>query len=70
LLFTVAILVLLEDQVTFLFVASVGAIVAVRVSDIVPQVPRPSVVLFSDTPVTGFAARVTVTVQVAVLLPS
>jgi hypothetical protein len=57
---TVATLVLLDDQVTFLFVAFDGLIVTVNVSE-----PPAFIVvadLFSDTPVTGIT---TVTAQVA-----
>ena len=62
---TVATLVLLLLQVTFLFVALLGETVAVSVS--VAFGANVSVVLFRLTPVTG---TVTVTAQVAVLLPS
>ena len=62
---TVATLVLLLLQVTFLFVALLGATVAVSVS--VAFGANVSVVLFRLTPVTG---TVTVTEHVAVLLPS
>lgn len=62
---TVATAVLELLHVTFLLVAVVGFIVAVNVS-LAPTVID-SVVLFNETPVTGI---VTVTVHVAVLLPS
>ena len=62
---TVATLVLLLLQLTFLFVAFDGVTVAVSVS--VAFGANVSVVLFRLTPVTG---TVTVTAQVAVLLPS
>jgi len=67
-LLTVAMAVLLLNQVTFLLVALAGAIVAVKVSG----VPKLIVVefLFNETPVTGIASDCTVTVHVAVLLPS
>ena len=50
---TVATLVLLEDQVTFLFVASAGSTVAVSFS--VFPFARERVVLFNETPVTETA---------------
>jgi hypothetical protein len=53
---------------TFLLVALAGATVAVNVS--VPPKSRASVVLFKVTLVTATEAVVTVTAQVAVLLPS
>ena len=62
---TVATEVLELVQVTFLFVASLGVIVAIRVS--VEPFAKDRLVLFRLTPVTG---TVTVTAQVAVLLPS
>lgn len=68
LLFTVATLELLETQDTFLFVALDGAIVAVSCS--VPPTVNEVEVLFNDTLVTDIVAAVTVTEQVAVLLPS
>ena len=67
-LLTVATVVLLELQVTFLFVAVLGLTVAVKLS--VPPTVNAALFLFSVTPVTGTVAAVTVTTQVAVLLPS
>jgi hypothetical protein len=65
---TVATSELLVVQLTFLFVASPGLTVAVRVS--VPPAARERLVLFRLTPLTDTAADATVTVQVAVLFPS
>ena len=65
---TVATDVLLEDQVTVLFVAFEGDTVAVRVC--VSPTLIDSDVLFKLTLVTETVAAVTVTAQVAVLLPS
>ena len=65
---TVATLVLLEDQVTFLFVELDGATVAVRVS--VSPGARVNEVLSSVTPVTEITFAVTVNEQVAFLPPS
>ena len=64
-LLTVAMFVLLLLQVTFLFVASEGVTVAVKVSD--PPIVMLVAVLLRLTPVTG---TVTVTAQVADLLPA
>ena len=64
---TVATEVLLEDQVTFLFVAFEGETVAVKVW-VSPSVID-SDVLFRLTPVTETVAAFTVTVQVALALP-
>ena len=65
---TVATDVLLEDHVTFLFVAFDGDIVAAKVS-VLPTVMDKEL-LFRVTPVTATVAAVTVTLQVAVLDPS
>lgn len=65
---TVATAVLLEDQVTDLFVALVGVTTAVSVS--VSPTVMVRVVWFRLTPVTATVAALTVTVQEAVLLPS
>jgi hypothetical protein len=65
---TVATDVLLDDQVTALFVALLGYTVGVSVC-VSPTVTE-SDVLFKLTLVTGTAAAETVTAQVAVLLPS
>ena len=66
---TVAIASLDEDQVTFLFVASAGATVAVRVMSASPTA-RESVLGDTVTPVTATVAALTVTAHVAVKLPS
>jgi hypothetical protein len=55
-------------HVTFLLVALVGATVAIKVSVLLK--PRSSVFLFKDTLVTFTTVEMTVTEQVAVLLPS
>ena len=65
---TVATVVLLEDQVTFLFVALDGDTVAVSVC--VWPSTKVRLVWFKLTPVTGTVAALTVTEQVAFLLPS
>jgi len=65
---TVATAVLLLLHVTFWFVALAGVIAAVRSS--VPPTTMPVDVLFRDTPVTGTAVLLTVTIQEAVLPPS
>ena len=65
---TFATLVLLELQLTFLLVAFSGFTVAVKVS-VLPTVSSVAV-LFRATPGTATVEAVTVTVQVAVLLPS
>jgi len=66
--FTVAMPVLLLDQVTVLFVALLGATVATSVSD-APTLIEVTVLL-SVTPVTGTLVVFTVTTHVAVLPPS
>jgi hypothetical protein len=66
--FTVATLVLLLVQVTFLLVALAGLTVA-AITPVPPGI-RVRVAGVSDIPVTGTAAAVTVIAQVAVLLPS
>jgi hypothetical protein len=65
---TVATAELLVAQFTFLFVASPGLTVALRVP--FPPTARERLVLFRLTPLTETTADATVTVQVAVLLPS
>ena len=57
-------------HVTFLFVASDGDIIAVRVSDSVPFIVSSRVFLSRVTPSTATLAGLTVTAQVFVLLPS
>jgi hypothetical protein len=65
---TLATFPLLDDHDTALFVALVGAIVAVSWN--VPPTVSDRLETFSDTPVTGTVAGVTVIAQVAVLFPS
>ena len=67
-LFTVAMAVLLLDQVTFLFVAFSGSTVGVSVS--VSPMPIVVVVRFSVMPVTGTFAAFTVRMQLAIFPPS
>ena len=66
-LLTVATAVLLEDQVTVLFVAVAGSTVAVRV--VVAPIFTVAVVGATDTPVTGTNTEVTVTAELAVKPP-
>jgi copper chaperone CopZ len=66
---TVATAVLLDDQVTFVFVAFEGLTVAVSVP-VAPPTVNESVVGLKATPVTATACVPTVTAQVAVLPPS
>lgn len=65
---TVATLELELVHVTFLFVAFDGVTVAVNLS--VPPISKDSDVLFNETPVTAIVLALTVTAQVAFLLPS
>jgi hypothetical protein len=65
---TEATVLLLLLHITFLLVALEGSIVATKVSD--PPTVRLVMVLLSVTPVTATGAALTVTAQVAVLLPS
>src|SRR5664279_2829376 len=65
---TVAIAILLELQVTFLFVAFAGAMVAVNCE--VPPTLTEAVIGVTDTPVTVTLFVPTVTTEVAVFKPS
>ena len=66
-LLTVAMAVLLEDQVTVLLVAVEGATVAVRAE--VPPTLTVAEVGVTETPVTGIVTLLTVMVELAVKLP-